>query len=253
MKNVLFHVVNWHGKDGPSQTGYDSRDPITISHQLSAMAWLSLMMRAPKFGVVLLTYGPTVSPFIHAATKEWVRQCNLRQVTFALCFDPWTVKGQADKNAAMIAALKHPDTAGMLASPNYLLGTVGKPVLDFGTGVDVSKVTSGVAGIEYWQNGREFAWIRFPSTAADFKAENATAKLPIAFPSFDDGTGADRNKQAWDQSQPVRLALPRAGGLWWDMIESARGQDWIQVGTWNDVAENPVTIETFASMLWGRI
>src|SRR4051812_38693640 len=89
-KPVLFHHLPWHGKNGPgtSLTGYDSRSANVISSQLDAMATLG----GEGFGVICLTYGPTVSAFIHQASTAMCQQCNARDIPFALCFDPWTVK-----------------------------------------------------------------------------------------------------------------------------------------------------------------
>src|ERR1700704_3409294 len=123
MKSILFHVVLWHGKDGASLTGYDSRSPNVIGDQLSAMAVLASALRAPKFGVIMLTYGPSASLFIHTACMEMARQCNSRRIPFALCYDPWAVKDSNGrmlqspaKENAMIAALRHPDTQWMINS-----------------------------------------------------------------------------------------------------------------------------------------
>lgn len=266
MKSVLFHVVLWHGKDGPSLTGYDSRDPNVIGDQLSAMATLASAIEAPSFGVILLTYGPTNSAFIHIACMEMARQCNSRRIPFALCYDPYVVKDLSTgkillspaKENAMIAALRHSDTQWMLNSRMYL---PGKPVLDF---LDASQcanpkmVLAAVPGIQYWVNGTDFSWIRFRNDstldANAYRTEN-TRGLPCAFPSFNDGTGKDRNKQAWAQTLPARIASPMAGGLWWDMVHASDSNPskWIQV-VWNDVRENGEGgPEAFAAMLWGRI
>src|SRR5260370_25434143 len=88
---VMFHWVGWHGKDGPSVPGYDSRDPNVIGDQLSAMAALASVLGVSGFGVIALTYGPTVSTFIHSAVMEMSRQCPERQIPFPLCTDPWSV------------------------------------------------------------------------------------------------------------------------------------------------------------------
>jgi hypothetical protein len=257
-RTLLFHTVLWHGKPGTtSLTGYSSDDPDVIGDQLSAMANLANVWGC-DFGVVGLTYGPTVSPFIHDASMEMSKQCSDRNIPFALCYDPWTCSlngvkftAQADKNAAMIAALKHPDTQTMLNRRSYL---PGKPIMDFATGADKNTVLASVPGIQYWQDGIDFSWIKFPTPVPSIQKDNAQAsmKVPAVFPSFDDGTGPDRNKSAWDQTKPARIAPPRAGNLFWDFVDSVHSSDYAQM-VWNDVNENEVSLEMFASMLWGRI
>ncbi len=235
-KPVLFHWVGWHGKDGNSLTGYDSRDPNVITHQLKAMQVLG----GEGFGVIALTYGPTVSTFIHQAVMTICEQSNALGIPFALCFDPWTVKTFPDKNAAMVAALNHPDIQFLLKSESYL---PGKPVLDFATGCDKATVLAGVPGIQYWMNGVDYDWVKIPSVA------NKT-QLPCTYIEFNDGTGKDRNKQVWNQSLPVRITPSLAGNTFWGRNVSA-GQ-YVQFCTWNDVSEG-TDVEKFASVLWGKI
>ncbi len=239
-KPVLFHWVGWHNKDGKSLTGYDSRSMNVISSQLDAMQALG----GNDFGVIALTYGPTVSPFIHQAVMGMGNQCSARGIPFALCFDPWTVKNTPDKNKAMIAALQHPDIQFLLNMRCYL---PGRPVLDFSTGCDAKTVMASVPGIQYWLNGPDFAWPRIPGPT------NNNVKLPCACLQFDDGTGPDRNKQVWDQTLPVRLLPAKAGGMFYDMTSAApSASGYIQFVTWNDVAEQ-TDVEKFAAMLSGRI
>lgn len=236
-KPVLFHMVLWHGKDGtPSLTGYDSRDPGVISRQLQAM----LALGGFGTGVIALTYGPTVSTFIHEACMEVCNQANALGMPFGLCYDPWTVKAAANKDAAMIATLQNADTQFMLNSPSYLSG---KPVLDFATGCDAKTVLAGVPGIEYWMNGVDYDWVRIPSTP------NVTG-LPCTFIEFDDGTGPNRNMQVWDQSLPCRIVPSLAGSTFWGRNISAG--NYVQFCTWNDVSEG-TDIEKFAAMVSGRV
>lgn len=236
-KPVLFHVVLWHAKDGaPSLTGYDSRDPNVISHQLKAMQALG----GQGAGLIALTYGPTVSPFIHEACMNMCNQANALGMPFALCFDPWTVKAATNKDAAMIAALQNPDIQFLLGCDNYL---PGKPVLDFATGCDAVTVKAAVPGIEYWMNGVDYDWVRIPSTP------NKT-NLPCTFIEFNDGTGPNRNMQVWNQSLPCRIVPSLAGNTFYGRNVSA-GQ-YVQFLTWNDYAET-TQIEPLASMLWGKI
>ncbi len=232
---VLFHWLPWHGKDGHSLTGYDSRDPNVIAHQLAAMRALG----GDGCGVVALTYGPTVSPFIHSAVMAMGNQCNALMMPFALCFDPWTVKNATDKNAAMIAALQHPDIQFLLNMDCYLKGTV----LDFATGCDKAKVMAGVPGIGYLMNGVDYDWPRIP------EQPNKT-QLPCVYTEFNDGTGADRNKQVWDQTKPARIVPSLGGRTFWSRDVSAG--KYAQFCTWNDVAEG-TDVEKFASMLEGKI
>lgn len=245
-KPILFHYIGWHGKDGPgtSLTGYDSRDPNVIASQLDAMAALG----GNDFGVIALTYGPTVSPFIHQAVMAMGNQCAARGVPFALCFDPWTVKDshgnplpQPARNSTMIAALKHPDIQFLLNMRCYL---PGKPVLDFATGCDKPTIVAAVPGIEYWLDGTDFDWPRIPGPTVN------KTNLPCKFIEFNDGTGPDRNKSAWDPTKPVRIIPALAGSTFWG-LNTALGQ-YIQFATWNDVSEG-TSIEQFASMLSGRI
>lgn len=243
-KPVLFHVVLWHAKDGaPSLTGYDSRNPSVISHQLKAMQALG----GDGAGLIALTYGPTVSPFIHEACMAMCNQANALGMPFALCFDPWVCSKngvkytkQADQDAAMIAALQHPDIQFLLGCDSYL---PGKPVLDFATGCDAATVKAAVPGIEYWMNGVDYDWVRIPSV------QNKT-NLPCTFIEFNDGTGADRNKQVWNQALPCRIVPSLAGGTFWGRNVSA-GQ-YVQFCTWNDVSEG-TDVEKFAAMMSSKI
>lgn len=250
-KTVFFHWTGWHGKDGPSIPGYDSRDANVIGDQLSAMETLASALGAGGFGVVALTYGPTVSTFIHAAVMEMSRQCSNRNVPFALCFDPWTVRNK-DKNTAMIAALQHPDTQVMLAGRSYL---AGKPVLDFSTGCDPKTVLNAVHGIQYWMKNVDYSWPETTETIPTLAIVQAlpTMKLPCVMSQFNDGTGADRNKSVWDQTKPARIVPPLAGKTFWDMVELIpKSSTMVQAVTWNDYKEG-TNVEQFASMLWGRI
>lgn len=234
---VLFHLVLWHGKNGPSLTGYDSRDPSVISRQLKAMQAFG----GAGAGVIALTYGPTVSPFIHEACMAVGNQANALGMPFGLCFDPWTVKGASDPNTAMISALQHPDIQFLLNMPTYLKG---KPVLDFATGCDKNTVLAAVPNIAYWQAQKDFDWPQIP------QVPNQTP-LPCAYIEFNDGTGPDRNKQVWDQSQPARIVPSLAGRTFWNRSVgvSAYGA-YVQFCTWNDVSEG-TDVEKFAS-IWAN-
>lgn len=234
---VSFHWLGWHGKDGPSLTGYDSRNPDVIGDQLTSM----LNYGGKDTGVIALTYGPTVSAFIHIAVMEMSRQCETRNVPFALCFDPWTVKNASDKNAAMIAALQHPDTQTMFGRRSYMTGL---PVLDFATGCDRATILKAVPNIQYLLDGPDFAWPKIGAAQ-----NNNVNQLPCVCLQFNDGTGADRNKQRNNQSLPFRY-LPSFAGQTFDSfatsipVTSKR----VQVITWNDVGEG-TDVESFASTL----
>jgi hypothetical protein len=241
---VSFHVVLWHGKQGPSLTGYQSGDPDVIGDQLTSM----LNYGGPDTGVIALTYGPTVSSFIHNACMEMSLQCADRNMPFALCFDPWTCSlngvkytAQTDKDNAMIAALKHPDTQTMFNRRSYM---AGHPVLDFATGCDKTTILAAVPGIEYWLNGPDFAWPRIPGPT-----NNNVAQLPCVCLQFNDGTGTNRN-MSWDnQTQPVRIIPSMAGTYFESLISSIpKSANRIQVVTWNDVNES-TDLESFASTL----
>lgn len=241
-KTLLFHWVGWHGKDGPSLTGYTSTDPNVIGNQLSAMRVLAKAMRA-QFGVIALTYGPTVSAFIHEACMEMSAQCSERNVPFALCYDPWTVKNAPDKNAAMIAALKHPDTQKMLNGRSYL---PGKPILDFSTGITKATVLAGVPGIQIWQEGTDFAWWQTPPTTTNNKVT-----LPCAVLEVNTGTVPDRNMDVWNQNMPARIIPAMAGSYFFSLVDQIPATaNYVQMVTWNDVSEG-ADIEKFAAMLWG--
>lgn len=236
-KTLLFHTVLWHGKPGTiSLTGYNSNDPNVIGDQLTSMAVLAEALGAADFGVVTLTYGPTVDAFIHSACMEMTRQCANRNIPFALCYDPWTVKNSPNKDAAMLAALKHPDTQTMLAYRSYI---PGHPIFDFATGCDASTILASISGIKYWMNGVDYDWVRIPSVS------NKTA-LPCTFVEFNDGTGLDRNKQVWNQSLPCRIVPSLAGGTY--LGRNIGTGQYVQFCTFNDVSEG-TDIEKFASIL----
>lgn len=237
-KSILFHLVVWHGKDGkPSIPGYDSRDPNVISHQLSAMRTLG----GEGAGVIVNTFGPTVSPFIHQACMAVGQQCNALGMPFGLCIDPWTVKNAPDKNAAMFSALTHPDIQFLLNMDCYLKG---KPVLDFNTGCDPVKIQSALPSIKWWQQSIDYDWAQIPEKA------NKTP-FPCVYSQFNDGTVFDRNKSVWDQTKPVRLVPSLGGKTFWNRGGLLSG-DYIQYCTWNDYSEG-TEIEPFASMLEGKI
>jgi len=242
-KPVRFHWVGWHNKDGHYIPGYDSRDPKVITHQLRAMKEVG----GEEFGVIALTYGHLMSPFIHQAVMGMCHQCNAQGVPFSLCYDPWTVKNAdgsavstAEKNNRMIAELKFEDTQFMLHSDAY---EQGKPVLDFATGCDKAAVTSAVPEIEYWMNGVDYDWVKIPPVA------NKT-KLPCVYLQFDDGTVPDRNKSIRDQSKPARIIPSLAGNTFHG--QNIEGGPVVQFCTWNDYSET-TAIEPFAAMIWGRI
>jgi len=240
----MFHWLGWHGKDGASITGYDSRNPNVITHQLKAMKNLG----GEGFGVIALSYG-SASDFIRQAVLEMGNQCNATGAPFALCMDPWTVKNPdgsfppvPERNARMITALNSPDIQFLLHMDCYLRG---KPVLDFATGCDKTAVEAGVPGIQYWIQGPDYDWPKIPPVA------NKT-KLPCVHIEFNDGTGADRNKSAWDQTKPARITPALAGATFWNDADTASAGEYIQFVTWNDVKEG-TDVEKFASVLWGRI
>lgn len=248
----MFHWLGWHGKDGPSIPGYDSRAPYVIGDQLSAMEALASALGASAFGVIALTFGPTVSSFIHTAVMEMARQCFNRNVPFALCFDPWTVRTSTDKNAAMIAALKNIDTQVMLNGRSYL---AGRPVLDFATGVNPLTIDAAKLGIQYWMEDVDYAWPDVANLIPRLTVVQglATMKLPCLMSQFDDGTGTDRNKSVWDSTKPVRIVPSLAGKTYWDMAALIpKSATMVQAVTWNDYREN-TNWEQFAAMLWGRI
>jgi hypothetical protein len=260
-KPIMFHLIVWHGKPGTdSLTGYTSTDPNVIGDQLNAMEFLAQSLNVPFWGVCCLTYGPTQDPFIHAACMEVSRQCADRNIPFVLCYDPWTVKDKATskilpspaKENAMIAALLHPDTQLIFSRRGYL---ANHPVLDFATTVNPVVVLAAVPGIQYWQDGTDFSWIKFPDPVASIRTDDIKKqnKLSALFADFDDGTGPDRNKQCWDATQPVRIALARAGNLFWDMIDAAAPASGWYHWIWNDPNEGRAQAEVVASILYGRI
>ena len=241
---VLFHTVLWHGKDGPSQTGYDSRDPSAITKQLDQMQSLG----GDDCGAILLTYGPTVSPFIHEACMNMADQLSSRKMPFALCYDPWTASANGVKfttptqaSAALIAALQNVDTQFLLNDSSYISTSIGKIVLDFSTGASKAAVTASVPGLDYMMNGPDFDWPRFPQRAN-------TSRLPCAYLQFDDGTGPNRNLSA-TSSGPVRLIPSLAGTTFLSAIapnvSSLTG--YIQIVTRNDISES-TDIEKFAAI-----
>jgi hypothetical protein len=237
-KPVLFHWVGWAGKNGEpaDQTteGYISTDPNVIAAQLDCMRAFG----GDGAGVIALTYGYKASPFMHEASWRMGIACNAVGMPFALCYDPWTTKNAADKSQAMIDALKNPETQELLNMQCYL---PGKPVLDFNTGANKDKVLAAVPGIQYWLKDVDYDWNLIPPKP------NKT-KLPSGYIMFDDGTGADRNKSCWNQSQPVRLVPSKAGQMFWSRDMSAG--DYIQIVTWNDYHEQ-TAVEPWASLATG--
>jgi hypothetical protein len=248
-KPVLFHTVFFHGKDGlaSSRTGYLSNDPDVIGDQLTAIQEVG----GEGCGMVALTYGPTVSPFIHSGCMEASRQCEERNMPFALCYDPWTVKAGANAAAKVMLmqnALKHVDTQTMMNSRSYVKsinGITGKLVLDFDLGITPSLVTSAVPGITYWRMNVDYSWPQIPGPT------NNKTQLPCLCVQFDDGTGADRNKQAWNQSLPVRLLSSNGGAYYRSLVAGANpAAQFYQFATFNDVYEK-TDYESYMRMLIG--
>jgi hypothetical protein len=256
-KPVLAHVVLWYGKDGPSETGFNSGDPNVIGDQLDSIQNFC----GEGAGVIALSFGATVSTFIHQASMEMCRQANERQMPFALCFDPWSVspsKTLADIDSTMVKTLQHPDIQTMLNSRSYLTAKNGKKaVLDFSTGADKAVVSAAVPGVDYWCKNEEYSWPEIVETVPTLAVVQAlpTMQLPSVCVAFDDGTGPDRNKSRWNQSQPVRILPPREGSLFWDMADLAsecKGAQFIQLVTWNDYHEQ-TAVAHVAAMLRRRI
>ena len=245
---VLFHVLCYNGKD--SQTacaGYLSTDPNVISHQLDCI----LAFGGPNSAVNALTYGPFVSAFVHQACMSLGIACNSKGIPFGLCFDPWTVKNsdgsmpnQATIDQKMSAVLKNTDIKNLLAMPNYL---PGKPVFDFSINATKATMIAACPGIQYLWNGPDYDWIRIPVAA------NKTA-WPCAYMQFDDGTGTDRNKSVWNQSQPARIDLNYGGSTFWNCdvskANNSNGKNYVQWVTWNDYNEQTAT-EPWASLATG--
>lgn len=251
-KPILFHTVYYHGKDGTaSPTGYLSNDPNIIGDQLSVMQAIG----GEGCGVIALTYGPAVNAFIHQAVMEACRQCNARRMPFALCYDPWTVKGSGlAADQAMIMVLRHPDTLAMMNSRTYISsinGTPGKLVLDFSTGANSKNVLAASPGVNYFMKNTDFAWPNFDANSKPVPLNNKV-KLPCVIHQFDDGSGADRNKQANDPSLPVRLWPSNAGNTFWQSAVSAIADNsqYVQLPTWNDVRES-TDIESWAAIVAG--
>lgn len=248
-KLLLFHWVPFPGKDNVSIPGYTVADPNVIGWQLTAMQKLGEQLGATSVGAVALTYGPTVSTFIHSASMEMCDQCNERAMPFALCFDPWTVKESSDKDSAMITALKNPDIQSMLNSPMYL---PGKPVLDFSTGCDAKTVLAGVSGIQYWMEQVDYAWPKaygannVPNTISQGLASlssqhaNPACRLPCVYRAFDNRNPSDPEHSIWD---PTLLACTwcDAGtgtSLFAETIATVpTSATMVQVATWCDFAE----------------
>lgn len=259
-KPVLFHTVLYHGKNGiaTSPTGYLSTDPDVIGDQLSAMQNLGGL----GCGVIGLTYGPTVSSFINNAAMEVCAQCEERQMPFALCYDPWTVKNPygsmpltADATTRMIAALRHPNTQAMMSSRAYITsinGIKGKLVLDFGTTASPAVVNSAVPGLTYWKDSVDYAWPLIASPNGPAPVNN-NVKLPCVCRGFMDGTGPNRNVSVWNSTAPARIIPPNAGNYFWSLANTMNpAAEYAQVVTWNDEAEG-TGIESFAAMLYGKI
>jgi hypothetical protein len=238
--------MGWHGKDGKtSLTGYTSTDPNVCSRQLHAM----LAFGGPGAGLIALSYGPTVSPFIHQAVMTICSQAQALGMPFGLCFDPWTVKNPdgtmpttAIATSRMIAALQNPDIQLLLGCDNYIVNPAGqKMVLDFSTTASKPLVMAAVPGINLMLKQVDYDWVMIP------EVPNKT-DLPCTYMQFDDGTRTDRNMQVWDQSKPCRVIPSLGGNTFWNRNISAG--DYVQFCTWNDVAEG-TDVEKFSSILLG--
>jgi hypothetical protein len=125
-------------------------------------------------------------------------------------------------------------------------------VLDFSTGVDPAKIMAVLPTVSYWMRGVDYTWPERTNTLSILAQQSklSTMKLPCLFRYFNDGNPLDRNKQAWDMTQPVTVIEALAGMTY--QMSAMTGQlvkgDFYQFVTWNDVAEG-TEIESFAAML----
>lgn len=121
----LAHSMQWFGDGVPDHyhpdVPYASNDPRIISLKFD------VMVAAGIAGPICTWQGPNAK-FVHSATLKTCAEATKRGMRFALLLDPWICKGQANPQAVIIAALTHPDTVNMLASPAYL---PERYVLDF--------------------------------------------------------------------------------------------------------------------------
>lgn len=241
----LAHYVYFYGKDkSPSpMTRYLSNDRNVIGDQLTQLEIMGIA------GLIALTYGPLTSSFIHQSTMIASQESADRDLLFALCFDPWTVRGLPDPTAALIAAINHPDTQMMLNARSYVPEHY---ILDFNTGADKAKVEAAIPGIKVLQKSIHFAWPNFQKgktgdqgtfVLSDLKRQFnlATMLIPCVCPQFNDGAIDNPAVQAWDKTQPVRIAESQGGNFSLDQVDAIPATaNYLQHVTANDYFERTV-------------
>lgn len=248
---LLAHKMDWFGEPGKvHRVNYDSSDPLVISRQLSI---------AQDVGIdgFIDTWQGLGKPFSHAAAMETCQQCSERGMLFALLMDPAITKAVVNKEQAVIAALTDPTTQKMLNSPAYL---PGKPVLDFDTKADFTKVAPLVPGVRFWKRHTEYSWPEIVNTVATLKADNANAtmQIPGLCPYFNDagaplpGGGRDYSKWVWGLDKPCRVIDHEAGKFFFDQLDvTPRTTAYAALVTWNDHDEG-TGMEQFLAIATGR-
>jgi hypothetical protein len=274
--HLIAHVMGWFGEGNPVKVHrvnrYLSNSPAVVAAQLDAMRSIGIE------GVMVTWQGPTVNPFLHAATIALWEGCMERQMLFGLVLDPWIAEGQANPTQAAIAALQSSDCQEMLNSPAYLPEGY---IIDFNlaaaAGVTIAALQAAVPSnpILSWHSG--FSWPNIPvnpqvpaDSLAALKADNANPAMKIAGVNvvFDDGgqplpTGVIaslfkglRNYalSVWPGTTPTRAIDHQAGNWFFDQLAVTPATvPYIALVTWNDSDEGSGIEHVIAALSGVRI
>lgn len=274
------HMMGWHPNPTSRLTAYTSNNAATIQRQLQAM-------KAFGISVVVLTWqGTTVDPKLQNVADLLSQQIAADgTMQFMLLLDPGIVKYRVSKantpEQEMSAQLSSAAVQTILNRPGYRTRTVQvdpytvktvRPVLDFDTQVDFTKVAPGPTPVEFWMRHVDYSWPEIVSTIPTFKTNNALPSMKgpgVAFGFFDGGYphdilnpamplfkatgGIDWNTSSWGPGVgAARLIAPMAGQTFLQSLDTInKNTDLILLVTWNDYDEKGTAIEPYVSGFTG--
>jgi hypothetical protein len=217
---LLAHVMLWFSRGAANHkvTRYDSGDPAVISAQLD-------ILKACGVDGVIVTWFGLSSSGIHSAAIEMCRQCEQKNMLFALLLDPWTVRNHPNKEDALAAALSDPATQKMLNSSAYL---PEKAVLDFSTGVNFAAIQPRFPNLKFYMRHIHYSWPETHDVLGNLRRDNShpEMKIPGVCAGFFDGgfvkstnpPARDWNKSVWNEAESVRIIPHEAGNTYHDQV-----------------------------------
>jgi hypothetical protein len=273
---ALAHWLGWFGEGTPVKVHrvnrYVSTDPAVVKAQLLAMQSIGIQ------GAIATWQGPTVNPFLHAATMTLWEWCMELDMLFGLLLDPWIAKQQPNPTQAVITALQSADCQRMLDSPCYL---PEQYVLEFdlaaSAGVVVPTVQAAVGcPLLSWHTG--FSWPNIPvnpqsptDSLASLKADNAQTAMKVCGVNvaFNDGgeplpVGVlaagfaglrDYSISAWGAAVGNTRVIDHQGGNWFfdQLAVMPKTAPYVALVTWNDSDEGTGIEHVVAALTGNRI